>query len=51
MFYTTAREEDKQSFYNYLQNSRNCDYRLRCGDWKLERILKVKRKVNIKNKE
>ena len=51
MFYATAKEEDKQGFYNYLQNSRGSEYRLRCGEWKLDRILKVKRKQNIKNKE
>ena len=51
MFYVSAREEDKQGLYNYLQNSRSTDYRLKCGEWKLERILKIKRKINIKNKE
>ena len=51
MFYVTAKEEDKQGFYSYLQNSRTSDYRLRCGEWKLERVLKVKRRQNIKNKE
>lgn len=51
MFYVTAKEEDKQGFYSYLQNSRASDYRLKCGEWKLERVLKVKRRQNIKNKE
>lgn len=35
MFFTSAREEEKQTFYNYLQNSRNCEHRLRCGEWRL----------------
>lgn len=51
MFYSTAKEEDRQSFYNYLQNSRSSEFRLKCGEWKLERVLKIKRKINIKNKE
>jgi hypothetical protein len=51
MFYYSAREEEKQGFYNYLQNSRNNEYRLKCGEWKLEKVMKIKRKINIKNKE
>jgi len=47
MSQTSARREDKQTLEAYLAGKG--DFRIKCGEWHLEKIMKTKRRVNIKN--
>ena len=37
-------EREKSSLNNFFNTNKNSDYKIKCGEWRIEQIGKVKRK-------